>query len=166
MSKKPFRFYFWHVATAAIMLVIFAFSAQSGAESSGASSGLVEFLLGKPDADFAAFMLSGGISPYASFEHILRKCAHFLEYASLGFCFAKSAYLHTDDTVQVISFALLFCTLYAASDELHQLFTPNRSCSLADVLIDVSGIISGIFTAALLDFAKSLSKHKFKFTED
>ncbi len=161
MNKKSPVYYFWHIATVIIMLVIFKFSAQSGAESSSTSSGLVEFLLGKPDIAFAEFMQSGGISPYASFEHILRKSAHFLEYAALGFCFAMSVYRHTDDIAQVISFALLFCTLYAASDEFHQLFSSNRSCSLADVLIDTSGIISGIFTAALFHFAKSLSKHKF-----
>ncbi|MBQ7131518.1 MAG: VanZ family protein [Oscillospiraceae bacterium] len=163
MNQKNIFYYFWHIAVLLIMIVIFAFSAQSGAESSNTSSGLVAALLGKPDAQFAEFMQSGGISPYASFELALRKTAHFLEYAALGFCFAKATYYHTDGVVDVISFSLFFCSMYALSDEVHQLFAASRSCSLADVLIDVSGIISGVFTAVLFRFVKLLPKHKNKF---
>ena len=40
---------------------------------------------------------------------------------------------------------ILFCFLYAISDEIHQLFIVNRSCELRDVLIDMIGVLIGYF---------------------
>ena len=37
-----------------------------------------------------------------------------------------------------------YCTCYAALDEIHQLFVPNRSGQVRDVLIDSVGILIGI----------------------
>ena len=38
-------------------------------------------------------------------------------------------------------------TLYAASDEIHQLFVPGRSGQLRDVLLDSDGVAAGILLA-------------------
>jgi len=40
--------------------------------------------------------------------------------------------------------ALLICVLYAASDEIHQLFIAGRSGEVRDVLIDSAGASIGI----------------------
>ena len=40
--------------------------------------------------------------------------------------------------------------LYAASDEIHQLFVQERSGQLSDVLIDTAGVILGAFFVTLL----------------
>jgi len=40
---------------------------------------------------------------------------------------------------------VLFVGLYAASDEIHQLFVPNREGKFADVIIDTAGALLGIF---------------------
>ena len=40
--------------------------------------------------------------------------------------------------------AILICVLYAASDEIHQIFVPGRSCRVMDILLDSFGSISGI----------------------
>ena len=40
-----------------------------------------------------------------------------------------------------ISVALLIATIYAALDELHQFFVPERFCSVEDFLLDFTGII-------------------------
>lgn len=159
MKSKTFSFYFWHIAALLIMIVIFAFSAQSGDDSSGTSSGIIQTLLGKPEGAYAEFMLSGGISPYASTEYFLRKAAHFLEYAVLGFCVAKAAVCHNIDIEKVLCYSLLICSVYALSDEFHQLFVSDRSASPADVLIDISGVYSGIFTAIVLRSIKLLPKY-------
>ena len=37
----------------------------------------------------------------------------------------------------------VFCVLYGATDELHQLFTPGRSCSIIDVGVDSLGVLAG-----------------------
>lgn len=51
--------------------------------------------------------------------------------------------------ISILSWA--FCILYAASDELHQLFVPGRAGLITDVCIDSAGALLGIllFLAAL-----------------
>ena len=36
-----------------------------------------------------------------------------------------------------------FCVFYGATDELHQLFTPGRSCDIFDVGVDTLGALAG-----------------------
>jgi len=43
-----------------------------------------------------------------------------------------------------IMLAMLICVVYAASDEIHQLFVADRSCKVIDVLIDAVGSFSSI----------------------
>jgi VanZ family protein len=44
-----------------------------------------------------------------------------------------------------VRFVLLLVALYAASDELHQLFVANRDSNVHDVLIDTTGGAAGLF---------------------
>jgi VanZ family protein len=41
-------------------------------------------------------------------------------------------------------FSLVFCVLYAISDEVHQLFVPGRGAQVTDVMIDSFGAFVGI----------------------
>lgn len=41
-------------------------------------------------------------------------------------------------------FSLVFCILYAISDEVHQVFVPGRGAQVTDVLIDSFGAFIGI----------------------
>ena len=43
-------------------------------------------------------------------------------------------------------------TLYAASDEIHQLFVPGRSGQLRDVLLDSAGVAAGILLAWMITY--------------
>ncbi len=40
--------------------------------------------------------------------------------------------------------AVFLVALYAASDEVHQLFVPNRQASVVDVMIDTTGAVLGV----------------------
>lgn len=86
---------------------------------------------------FAFSSLPGG-GPRDPLWTAVAKTAHFVEYFVL-YLLARRA-LPTDVR------ALLFCLVYAVSDEWHQSFTPGRNPSPLDVLID--GI--GALTAARL----------------
>lgn len=152
--------YFWHVCAIILMIIIFNFSSHSGSQSSDVSSGITSLLFSEHNHDYIAFLSAGGISPNASAELFLRKFAHFAEYALLGFCVANAACRHTDDLEYIVLFSLLIPFVYSVSDEIHQYFVPQRSCSIADVLIDTSGIITGFFTAMLLRKTKVLLKYK------
>lgn len=65
-------------------------------------------------------------------------------YAFLAWLFSR-ALTRTNNTVAptLIGWAILFCLLYGISDELHQLFVPNRTCDMFDVYVDAAGATLG-----------------------
>lgn len=76
---------------------------------------------------------------------IVRKMAHFSIYAMLGILTMN--YMDTIEgkkTSKKAIYALMFCFLYAMTDEFHQYFIPGRSAEIRDVLIDSSGALMGI----------------------
>ena len=81
-------------------------------------------------------------------DFLVRKSAHFMEYTMLGLILMLTA--RTFLTSHQKSAALLTGAVYAALDEFHQYFVPGRACQVRDVLIDYSGIVTGILTALLL----------------
>jgi len=42
-------------------------------------------------------------------------------------------------------YTVIFCSLYGASDEFHQLYTPGRDCSVFDWMVDTVGSCAGAF---------------------
>jgi VanZ family protein len=86
-----------------------------------------------------------------TFEHwhfIIRKTAHFVEYAVLGLLAWRAVY--KDPAFQSFSegrqfrFALLLAALYASTDEFHQKFVPEREAAVRDVMLDTSGAGAGL----------------------
>ena len=66
---------------------------------------------------------------------LLRKAAHFTEYAVLGALLARAVR-------ELPAFA--FAVAYAVTDELHQMFVPGRAGTLLDVAVDAAGALTGI----------------------
>jgi len=89
------------------------------------------------------------------FVHMLiRKGAHFTEYAILALLVLRTAQLPanarpTARDFRAAGFALLISALYAATDEFHQSFVPARTASLRDVMIDSSGAFAALAVALL-----------------
>lgn len=71
---------------------------------------------------------------------LLRKLAHFSEFASLGFLLAWLAYLKGERGFHIFALALLGGLLAACIDESIQMLTPARGPGLVDVWIDTSGV--------------------------
>lgn len=63
--------------------------------------------------------------------------AHFFEFAVLTWLILRIFKL----TPKVIFLTLVFCALFALSDEIHQMYVSNRSASLLDWLVDLLAII-------------------------
>ena len=84
-------------------------------------------------------------------DHPVRKSAHAAEYAALGVLAAGTCiHARKEDTVRrrrIFREFLLpwgVASLYAATDEFHQLFVPGRSGQFSDVLLDSAGALAGM----------------------
>lgn len=110
------------------MGVIFYFSSRTAEESASQSSWLLEFI--------TSIFGNNGFSDF-----IVRKSAHFLEFTGLCVLFNSSFYF-TKEKKQVL-LSIVCTSLYAATDEIHQLFVEGRSCELRDWAIDTAGAITG-----------------------
>ena len=80
-------------------------------------------------------------------DFIVRKGAHFCEYAGLGMLLALALYIQTGR--HKIPAAVLCASLYAATDEVHQLFVEGRACRWQDWAIDTAGALVGALVLLL-----------------
>ena len=124
------------VLTAAMIIFIWAHSFMS-ADLSSEESGFVTEIIKN------IFHITGDNT-----EGIVRKCAHFSEYAILGILIAADGILYLSRPITLIS---VFSGLLTAHiDETIQLFTPGRSGEILDVWIDFSGCITGLVFIAVI----------------
>ena len=159
------------VCTIAWMVTIFIFSHQTGEDSASFSGGITEFIVRIFCKDFDAFSLDKQTSILESTNYILRKGAHFTEYAILGlFCILTVlTYIYKDNSrynklsckqhiCRSIILSTLVSALYAVSDEIHQGFTANRNPAIFDVLIDSSGALCAILFASWIFYIFVIKK--------
>lgn len=83
---------------------------------------------------------------------LVRKTAHFTEYAILGALFYLNLiqFPKLNSHIKKLPLPILFSFLYAITDELHQVFVPGRSAQFRDVLIDILGASFGAIITYLI----------------
>lgn len=74
----------------------------------------------------------------------VRKSAHLIEYFCLGILVINVLKDYHKINIWMVLICIVFCMLYALSDEIHQIYVPGRSCEYRDVLIDSVGSMIGI----------------------
>ena len=117
-------------------------------EISGAFSDWVKSILMK--------LLPLGPNP-ASGRGLLRKIAHFTEFAALGMCLGWFHGMLRKGKVR----PFLWGVLAAAIDETIQCFVPDRGPAVKDVCIDSAGVLMGIILLWVgHDYFKKRSTHK------
>ncbi len=79
---------------------------------------------------------------------IVRKFAHFFEYAVLGFLIGCALFLSRRRFSPIT--AVICSALYSISDEIHQYFVPGRACRIFDVGVDTLGALTGTLILALI----------------
>lgn len=152
---------FWHILLILYILFIYSNSMRPAVQSS-AESGRVLRLLQN-------FAESAGIAVPWLTEHIVRKCAHFIEYTGLGILLRQSAFCIKRDgnvsenmgTVSALEKQTLRCqkkekrnsvflelhriAILAVPfiDETIQLFVEGRSGQISDVWLDMAGVLTG-----------------------
>lgn len=82
-------------------------------------------------------------------HHLLRKCAHMMEYALLVWLLWRAVRLSRPYPPRPwnwteAALALGMVLLYSSTDELHQCFIPGRTGQVSDVAVDVAGAALGL----------------------
>jgi VanZ family protein len=127
---------------AAVLLwiaLIFNLSSQVADRSNQLSTGITEVIVKTVEkvAPIAKFDIE-------SFNHIIRKNAHFFAYLVLGVLVMNAIRRSGVHGYRSVLITLGICVLYAISDELHQLFVLGRGGQVKDVIIDSAGASVGI----------------------
>jgi len=140
---KKYRYVIlWTVLCILTAVFIFGNSLKSGEESNAISTGLAEKLLTFIDAD--------GNLDHELFHNLLRKAAHFTEFAVLGTFLTLLMFSIRSLTGQYHPAAVFLTVLSAAvTDEFIQIFT-GRGSMVSDVLIDFGGGTAAILLVCLI----------------
>lgn len=126
---------FW----AAVILVLGS-GTGSAAQTSRILKPLIEFFF--PDAAPDTFLI---------IHALIRKTAHFVEYAILALLSARAAFL-TEGPLRRFwwAFGLAVVSAVAVADEINQSFYSTRTGSEWDVLLDIAGGVFALGCVALI----------------
>lgn len=120
--------------------VIFNFSNQEGKESGGLSRKVTTIIVEK-----ILFISDDNKEEQVKImEPIIRKLAHFSIYTITGILLMSLVSTYEIEKMKKIYISMFIGMLYAISDEIHQVFVPERTAKLIDIIIDTMGIALGI----------------------
>lgn len=121
---------------------IFCFSSQDGEESSAVSrkvtTAVTQNVKKIQDMDSKQRELT-----LDKIEHFIRKIAHFSIYTLVGILMMALMSTYDISKRKQILISIFIGMMYAASDEIHQYFVPERTALFTDVLIDTTGVCLG-----------------------
>ena len=146
------------VAVLATACMIFYFSAQDGPTSTNTSEGFVRMLLRLVRPDFDSLSSREKNLLLAAFQAKIRTAAHFTEFALLG------VFLHLlFDSLRIrrkAPLAWLTGTLYACTDEWHQMFVGERAATWEDVCVGSAGVLFGVLLVLLFLWLRERRRKK------
>ena len=87
---------------------------------------------------------------HALTDHIVRKCAHFIEFFLLGGLLTASLRPGRTAVRGAAALPFFFCLIVPLVDETIQLVVPGRSGQVSDVLLDFSGALCGLLLVSAL----------------
>ncbi len=138
---------------------IFGCSAKTAPESSVQSKSVTRAFLEIADKSFDSLTEAQQQNRISKVDHFVRKAAHMFLYAVLGvlsMCFFTVIAKYKPPYNAL--YTIIFCMLYAATDEFHQLFVPGRGAQVRDVVIDTCGSLIG--TAVFLLIMHAVNRRK------
>jgi len=159
-NKQTRRIFISWTVVVLYLALIFYFSSQDGTESHKVSAGLLQYLkvltLVLPEY-VQNYLIKYLINGNGNLEFLLRKVAHFTEYFILSFIFYRAMIVSGSRIKKSIIVTVIFCFLYAVSDEIHQLFVPGRVFAVRDIIIDTSGALLGMAIVGLKNYKKLIN---------
>ena len=129
--------------TVGMMVLIFVFSAEPAADSDRTSGFLVNLVLYTACPNYDTLTPDAQLAVYNTLQHLVRKAAHFTEFALLGFLL-RLCLESWFPKARLSLWAWFGGTVYAITDEIHQLSVDARSGQIGDVLLDSCGVIAGV----------------------
>jgi VanZ family protein len=162
MNPRKIRIVSMAVLLLLTLAFIFSNSLLPVAQSQEKSLGVMEIV--KPVLEF--FVGKGAVT-----DHLVRKLAHFTEFLILGIILTLLCVQRRRPRLQNVLICLSFGLAAAVIDESLQMLT-DRAPMLADVLLDFSGVFSGVLITLILyqlfstckkgwlPFVKALKKRK------
>lgn len=127
------------------MCIIFAFSAQSKEESGAVSQSFTYQLVSNTRTFFNLDLSDARVREIAdAIEGFVRKAAHMTEFGILSVLIFIWIGQWEMSLLRHGLTASGAAAVYAASDEIHQLFVPGRSGRFSDVCIDSAGAVLGV----------------------
>ena len=142
----------------AVMITIFYFSSQTAEASTATSGGFVETVMEFITRFFGSLSSDAYQGVENTVTFLVRKAAHFLEFAALGFFL--EIHLRTFLEKKTWLLSGIISLLYACSDELHQHFVSERAPRFFDVCIDFFGAFCGILLVCIIAFSVYKIKSK------
>ena len=131
------------LATVLILLTlafIWGNSLRTGEASQETSTGIL---------DCINYFLNLGEAEAAIAHHLIRKAAHFTEFACLGALLCWRVRLAKGKGMALAAYPFLGSLLAACTDETIQMFVDGRGSSLMDVWVDAFGALTGIILLVL-----------------
>ena len=138
--------------TIACTVIIFSNSMNIGLDSGRQSGKVVQAVIKVAD------VLGIKINNVESLHHIVRKSAHFLEYALLGALSFFTLKIMGMKTFPRVYFTLGYSLLIAGCDEYIQTFREGRSGQVSDAFLDFSGAATAVALCLLVFFL--IKRHK------
>ncbi|MBR4291290.1 MAG: VanZ family protein [Oscillospiraceae bacterium] len=128
----------------ALLLAVLAFiwgnSLTSGEDSGALSGSIMEWI-----NTFLRLDEQGA----ETLHHLIRKMAHFTEFACLGLLLTWLFGMMGEKKGHLFCMPLLFGMLAACADETIQVFVPDRGPSPVDIWIDTCGVTAGIIAVLI-----------------
>ena len=138
------------VLTVTMMVLIFCFSTEPAERSDQTSGRFTRQVIHRVYPDYESYPQERKHSIYDRIQHIVRKAAHFTEFAILGILLRLCLESWFGPWKWLPFIAWAAGTFYAGTDELHQLMTDGRSGQWTDVLLDSSGVLTGVALTTLI----------------
>lgn len=127
------------------MCIIFAFSAQTKEESGAVSQSFTYQLVSNTRTFFNLDLSDARVKEIAdAIEGFVRKAAHMTEFGILSVLIFIWIGQWEMSLLRHGLTASGAAAVYAASDEIHQLFVPGRAGRFSDVCIDSAGAVLGV----------------------
>lgn len=150
LKKHSVLFIILLVITGLYILFIWWHSTLTADESTVESTNVLMFIIN--------FLKSIGIKADIT-DYIIRKSAHFCEFALLGFLTLWTAYAKNKAVIKNLMSCGFICLSTAVVDELVQIGSKGRSAEVGDVALDFSGAVAGtLFFILILLLIKLFKK--------